>query len=311
MKKFLAFFYLAAALLFSGCTVVESPEPTWPEEIVSYEERTQIDYQDISGFGVAFFSDHTCAVSEVNVELHPERTLVIPSSFDEVPVTEISENCFSGSEFEEIVLPEGLERIGANAFQRSGIRRLTLPDRVAEIGEDAFDNCLQLQTVTLGKGLRVLPTGSFYSCLELTEINLPEGVEEIGEEAFAACPKLKKVTLPSTLKVIGAYAFWHSGAEDLRFTIPDGVEEIGCSAFAGTAWLTAQTEEFVIVGNGILLAYRGTAERVALPPEVLYLSDAFAGTAVKEITSFENLRGICENAFEETQITNPPRVSES
>ena len=309
MKKFLLLFSLAAALFLAACTVVEFPEPTRPKETGVYEERTQIDSQEISGFGVAFFSDHTCAVSEVNTELHTERTLVIPSSFEEVPVTEISENCFSGLEFEEIVLPDGLKEIGATAFQRCMIRRLTLPDSVETIGADAFDNCLYLETVTLGKAIRVLPMGCFYSCLELKEIVIPEGVEEIGEEAFAACPKLEEVSLPSTLKSIGAYAFWHSGTDSLEISIPTGVEEIGCSAFAGTAWLAAQSDEFVIVGNGVLIAYRGTAESVSLPPEVLYLSDAFAGTAVKTITSFENLRGICENAFEETQIANPPALS--
>ena len=60
--------------------------------------------------------------------------LVLPAS-----LTEIEDEAFCGdTSLEEVVLPEGLRRIGARAFAGSSLSRINLPDSLEEIGEDAF-----------------------------------------------------------------------------------------------------------------------------------------------------------------------------
>ena len=69
-------------------------------------------------------------------------------------------------------------------------------------------------------------------------------------------------------------------------TIADTVTSIGTKAFEGTAWLnnwknetpTDDAEDFLIVGDGILLAYRGTSEHVQIPDGVKQIgSEVFKG----------------------------------
>lgn len=40
-------------------------------------------------------------------------------------------------------------------------------------------------------------------------------------------------------------------------TIPDTVQDVGWGIFSHTPWLNAQTEPYVIIGNQILIAYKG------------------------------------------------------
>lgn len=78
----------------------------------------------------------------------------------------------------EVVLPEGLTKIGKWAFTFTGCQ-VNIPSTVREIG----DSC-------------------FYFC-EIEEATIPEGVQRIGDGMFAACYRLATITLPSTTTYIG------------------------------------------------------------------------------------------------------------
>lgn len=65
---------------------------------------------------------------------------------------------------------------------------------------------------------------------------------------------------------------------------PDSLKYVGRLPLARTAWLEGLTEEFVIVGDGILLDYNGPGGRVVVPDTVrMIASDAFFGTDVTEL----------------------------
>ena len=72
------------------------------------------------------------------------------------------------------------------------------------LGENAFINNTKLEKVTLGEGLKVIPSYAFDGCEKLTLINL-ENVEIIGTQAFAETSVLM-LDLSSCLNV-GPYAF--------------------------------------------------------------------------------------------------------
>ena len=50
-------------------------------------------------------------------------------------------------QLKEIVLPEGLMKIGRASLSYSGIEKIVIPESVEEIGEDAFLQCDKLNTV--------------------------------------------------------------------------------------------------------------------------------------------------------------------
>jgi len=215
----------------------------------------------------------------------------------------IADDAFRDTSLIHVSLPATIERIGARAFQRCKIESLVLPVSVVSVGEDAFDNCLKMKSLTLSRALKEIPLGAFYSCSALENLIIPEGVVSIGEEAFASCRSLSRVTLPSTLKEIGPWAFWNSGTDTLSFAIPQGVEAIGAHAFRETAWIKEQTEEFFIVGKGILLDYNGTATAVRLPSQVRYLSNAFVYSSATSLEVPPTLEGVCENPLEDSSVT--------
>ncbi|WP_373939495.1 leucine-rich repeat domain-containing protein, partial [Metamycoplasma hominis] len=73
------------------------------------------------------------------------ESISIPGS-----VKEIGKYAFSGCEYlKEVILNEGLEKIGAEAFYKTNIKSITIPGSVKEIGEGAFFNCINLKEVIL------------------------------------------------------------------------------------------------------------------------------------------------------------------
>lgn len=114
----------------------------------------------------------------------------------------------------------------------------------------------------------------------LTEIDIPYGVTKIGNAAFYHCDNLEKVT------------------------IPNSVSEIGEDAFSYTKWLdnwyhSDDADDFLIVGDGILLAYKGNAATINIPSGVKQIG---AGTfknhnEIQKVNIPDSVFVINEDAF--------------
>ena len=145
-----------------------------------------------------------------------------------------------------------------------------------------------------------------------TIITIPESISglpvtRIEDSAFRAS-SLTGIVLPETIRIIGARAFY--GCEGLSsLTIPQGVQTIGKDAFlieknhsaSFVPWVYSRGEEFVIVGDGILIAYIGNSpEKLEIPDEVKHVSRFyFRGSTIKELTLPDSLRSIGDSAFED------------
>ncbi|MBO7375578.1 MAG: leucine-rich repeat protein [Clostridia bacterium] len=142
----------------------------------------------------------------------PEGLAEIPAScFEEckkltsveIPSTVISigGSAFERSGIESTVLPSGLVSIGPCAFETSKLQSAVIPDSVTSLGAFAFSNCSQLTSVSLGSGIRLIDTYTFYQCTSLESVVIPSCVSEIGEKAFCGCSNLKDVVLPGGISV--------------------------------------------------------------------------------------------------------------
>ena len=176
---------------------------------------------------------------------------------------------------EYILLPEGIETIGANAFNNcknltkpvdleensittigasafsaSGITKIRMPDSgVESIGTEAFSECMGLTEVKLPSSITQISDSLFYHCENLSKVYygssensnyvlLPKSITTIGVNAFHSCKNLTKpVDLEENrITTIGGYAFCSSGITGIR--MPDSVTSIGKSAFSGCHKLT-------------------------------------------------------------------------
>lgn len=122
---------------------------------------------------------------------------------------------------------------------------------------------------------RKIASQAFYQDSNLTEYTIDEGITEIGEFAFARSG-LASVTIPEGVTRIGYGAFYHCDSLS-DVTIPDTVTEIELYAFDKTPWITSiqtSTYPYLIVGDGILIAYDGSDSVVNIPDGVKQIGPA-------------------------------------
>ncbi len=85
------------------------------------------------------------------------------------------------------------------------------------LADEAFYDCGDLSGVTIGDGVKCIPTGAFKSCDDLYEVALGTNVERIGQSAFYECDSLNYITISENVSVIEAYAFYECDLRHLVF----------------------------------------------------------------------------------------------
>jgi hypothetical protein len=151
---------------------------------------------------------------------YDEKKVVIPKMIDGMVVAEIGNKVFQNcKEIEEIVLPNGIKRIGDSAFSGSGVRKINLPEGLLQIGECAFEKT-KMKEIYIPSTLAEIPRECFASS-KLENISFSKGISIIREEAFVYCT-LNKVDIPESVKYIEKDAFYCGGV--LKIRIPNGVD---------------------------------------------------------------------------------------
>ena len=174
---------------------------------------------------------------------------------------------------EEIIIPEGVKIVRSASIHGSKIRSVKLENDVETLELTTFRDCLNLQSISIGKNVKNINAGfkswgsiskditvtidienPNYKVLDnyivtkdgktlITFINLiknfevPEGIEKISRSAFNSAG-IEKIELPNTLKEIEADAFQYNG-NMLEINIPTSVESIGNNVFSNCSNLNA------------------------------------------------------------------------
>lgn len=99
----------------------------------------------------------------------------------------------------EVVIPEGVTRIGDGAFW--GCSSLT------SIGIRAFSGCSALTRIVIPESVTSIGGRAFSLCSSLTSIVIPESVTSIGDSAFSGCSSLTSIVIPNSTTMIGQDVF--------------------------------------------------------------------------------------------------------
>ncbi len=159
-----------------------------------------------------------------------------------------TEQAFKPESFDFTVRTATSETASENGFVYT-----TLSDGSVMITEAFVSGSVTVPAELAGKKVTSIAEGAFFGMTGITSITLPEGLESIGIYAFSDCTALESVSIPSTVWKISPFAF------------------------DKTPWFNEQTDEFVTVGDGVLIAYNGTSRTPILPDSVRHLGGAFAG----------------------------------
>ena len=107
---------------------------------------------------------------------------------------------------EVVIIPEGVNAIHKAFKGNKEIREVIIPEGVIRIGEESFAGCYNLEKITIPKSVNRISKAAF-CCTGFKSIELPEGITEIAKDTFMVCDNLKEITIPKSVTKIGDYAF--------------------------------------------------------------------------------------------------------
>ena len=151
--------------------------------------------------------------------------VVIPSTYDGKPVTEIGLHAFKECKnIKHVTISDGLIRIGYGAFYGcSNLVSIDIPDSVEVIYRFAFGNCTSLASIEIPPNATIRHGYTFRGCESLTSIKIPDGVTDIGGYTFDGCTNLTTVVIPESVTNIHGNAF--DDCESLTIVCYEGTKE--------------------------------------------------------------------------------------
>lgn len=166
---------------------------------------------DNSFFSFKLLGDGTYEVSAASGEVIPE-SIFIPTTYNDVAVTKIAENGFSGE----------------NCYD---IRYVVIKSDAISVGASAFANIENLKEVVFYSNEFVIGDNAFFGCIKLSSLKYPYAESgEIGASAFSGCAFKGALEIDEGILKIGDFAFFENKISSV--SLSKDIAEIGDGAFA-------------------------------------------------------------------------------
>lgn len=167
-------------------------------------------------------------------------------------LTTIDNYAFDGCVKQERTLPSTIEYIGDYAFRTCKMPSyLVIPNATTHLGSNAFEGCGEIDSISFGTGLKVIPPYAFHRLTDrignitatgewyefsgaLRKVEIPDNIEEIGESAFHHCWDVDTIIIGDGVTTIGKKAFYNCYAKYLSIgKSVTTIEELSFSRGAG------------------------------------------------------------------------------
>ena len=210
---------------------VEDEEERTPSEGLDYTLSDDGTYYIVTGIG-------TCT----------DTAVIIPSTYNELPVTSIGEEAFrSCSSLTKVVIGDSVTSIGSNAFYKcESLTEVVIPSSVTSIGGGTFQRCTSLTEIEIPDSVTSIGAGAFhktgyyndennwedgvlyigkYFITAKTDITgkniIKDGTLCISDFAFENCESLTEVVIPASVTSIGTTAFTYCSNSSLTEIMVD------------------------------------------------------------------------------------------
>ena len=200
--------------------------------------------------------------------------VVVPAVVGKRPVVAIADHAFSPKKYKlggwqqnirqeisQITLPNTLLYIGGAAFWCCNFEEIVIPPSVKKIGRSSFRDCVKLKKVTISAETQL--GGAFAGCTALADENgmvifhgtldccmpskkkkivIPSSVKKIASMALADCEKLAEIVIPESVEAIEGWLvnFQYSESVKAALTI------IGKAGSCAEAYAKEQGIAFVV-----------------------------------------------------------------
>jgi len=144
------------------------------------------------------------------------------------------------SKTKDLILPEGLEYLGARAFIFCDFTSISIPGTLKEIPEYAFEASIHVKEIVLGEGVETIGNYAFADgdetavehsgTVSLSSLTLPTSLKSIGDQAFQHTG-ITKIVIPNGVTHIGRKAFMRKGGKTMTAYLPAELSDIGAFAF--------------------------------------------------------------------------------
>ncbi len=191
--------------------------------------------------------------------------------------------------------------IGENAFSGSQLTKVVIPDCITEIESGAFNYCVNLTDVEFSNNLVKIGDYAFSGCSNLTEINLPNSLVEIGQSGFQHCTSLQDFILPDSVTTLGYLAFADCTSLENAY-LPKNAVNLGYCIFERCSGLrTARVESNVEVLAGEIFAFCVNLTDVELPEGITKIEFCmfYGCTSLRSIKIPESVVELDERIFYE------------
>ena len=240
-------------------------------------------YQKIAG------KDEYCVIG---LGLAAENDIVISSTYNGLPVTEIGYRAFAKSYITSIEIPDSITTIKEEAFSAcDNLTSVTIPNSVTTIGNHAFAYCDGLESIYYKGSISdwctiefelikdMFSSSPLYNGADLyinnekvVDLVIPDDVETIKNCTFYGA-SFESVTIPDSVTTIGNYAFAYCDSLT-SITIPDSVTTIESYAFSSCDSLTSITipDSVTTIGQ-YAFYYCDSLTSVTIPDSVTTIED--------------------------------------
>lgn len=255
----------------------------------------------VFGSGLASIPSYVLKDSNVKtVVFNAEEVTILNNAFENSTITTIenSENIVSigttafknCKNLKTIEFSNKLLEIKANSFEESGLTSIDIPGSVEWLGTYSATNATTSGSV-------------FKNCLDLTSVTLNEGLKVICNYAFQGSG-IKSITVPNSVEIMGSYICQNAlTLESVIINTP----KLGAYAFDGCAALTTVQ----LAGNTTAVSnymFKGCTSLVSiqLPDTITEIGQhAFENcTSMTQITLPTELKTIQTSAFQNTGLTS-------
>ena len=242
------------------------------------------------------------------------KNIIIPATYNGLPVKQISSGAFNGSLLESLYIPSSVTSFGYNILgDCDSLKSVTFEniDSITQTFSSIFGETNVREVVILGG--TTIYENMFYNLESLEVVVLPNSLERIRNYAFTNCVNLKEITLPNSLNRIDRNAF--EGCSSLvELVIPASVTEIDYNAFVD---LTSLKELTVNIDLYTSYSFSGmeNLEVITLLGNGEIANDLFSDYKnLKEVNLSDSITKIGQFAFEGctslTSINIPSSVIE-